>query len=86
MDYNCQECGFKVFNRRYPKCESCGAALAQGVALSTTERSALFEEDRVAAEAKWLAEQKLWAQPAAGGAPALVGGETGGSGHADGGY
>jgi hypothetical protein len=42
-----------VFNRRYPKCEFCGAVLPDGIVFSSAERKALFEADRVAAEEAW---------------------------------
>jgi tRNA(Ile2) C34 agmatinyltransferase TiaS len=37
----CPACGFRVFNRRYPKCESCGTELPESIVYTTTERSAL---------------------------------------------
>jgi hypothetical protein len=37
----CPACGFRVFNRRYPKCESCGAVLPESIVYSATERHAL---------------------------------------------
>jgi ribosomal protein L37E len=51
MNYKCQACGFAVFNRRYPKCESCGVELAPGIALSKEERESLFSKDAEDAEA-----------------------------------
>jgi hypothetical protein len=57
MELKCQACGFRVFNRRYPKCESCGEILAAGVALSSHERDALFEQDRATTEAEWQEKQ-----------------------------
>jgi hypothetical protein len=50
MNLKCQACGFTVFNRRYPKCESCGVILAPGLALTDAERNALFESERLSAE------------------------------------
>lgn len=50
MSFKCQACGFTVFNRRYPKCESCGAMLAPGLALTEAERNALFESERLLEE------------------------------------
>jgi ribosomal protein L37E len=41
----CPACGFAVFNRRYPKCESCGAALPDTVIYSASERDALRRAD-----------------------------------------
>lgn len=67
MQFKCQACGFTVFNRRYPKCESCGVELAAGMALSSTERQALFEADAQEAERAWRERQKTASQDAAGG-------------------
>lgn len=65
----CQACGFPVYNRRYPKCESCGAVLATGLAMTSEERSAAFEADRAEAEAKAREKKKWWEAdaPASGG-------------------
>jgi hypothetical protein len=41
----CPQCGFRVFNRRYPKCESCGAALPESIVYSPTERHSLLAAD-----------------------------------------
>jgi hypothetical protein len=58
MPFKCQSCGFGVLNRRYPKCEACGVTLAVGLSMSDEERNALFEADRLAAEAQWRERQK----------------------------
>ncbi len=42
---HCPACGFHVFNRRYPKCESCGAELPDTIAYTAQERHALLEAD-----------------------------------------
>jgi hypothetical protein len=44
----CPACGFRVYNRRYPKCESCGAALPDSIVYSAVERHTLLmaEEER----------------------------------------
>ena len=44
----CPECGFRVFNRRFPKCESCGAELPESIVYSPVERHTLLvaEEER----------------------------------------
>ncbi len=44
---HCPACGFRVFNRRYPKCESCGAELPADIAYTAEERHRM----RVAEEA-----------------------------------
>jgi len=41
----CPECGFQVFNRRYPKCESCGAELPETIVYTPVERHALLVAD-----------------------------------------
>jgi hypothetical protein len=41
----CPECGFIVFNRRYPKCESCGALLPATLVYTPAERHALISAD-----------------------------------------
>ncbi len=47
----CPECGFAVFNRRYPKCESCGAMLPESIVYSAVERHALLAaEEELALE------------------------------------
>ena len=42
----CPNCGFAVFNRRYPKCERCGVQLPAGLVYSREERMALEERER----------------------------------------
>ncbi|MEO8523794.1 MAG: hypothetical protein ABI460_03645 [Caldimonas sp.] len=41
----CPDCGFQVFNRRFPKCESCGALLPEPIVYSAVERHALLVAD-----------------------------------------
>jgi ribosomal protein L37E len=48
----CPACGFVVFNRRYPKCESCGAALPDTIVYSPSERDALRKADDEAEAAR----------------------------------
>ncbi len=50
----CPECGFQIFNRRYPKCESCGALLPETIVYSPAERHALrvAEEERALESAR----------------------------------
>ncbi|NUZ06764.1 hypothetical protein [Piscinibacter koreensis] len=56
MDSNasptCPDCGFRIFNRRYPKCESCGALLPDSIVYTSAERSAIFEAERLGREAR----------------------------------
>ncbi len=39
--YRCPECGFRIFNRRVPRCESCGSLLPEELLLTAEERAAL---------------------------------------------
>lgn len=41
----CPNCSFIVFNRRYPKCESCGAELPTTLLYSEAEREALLKSE-----------------------------------------
>lgn len=41
----CPACGFRIFNRRFPKCERCGAALPEAIAYSAQELAALREKE-----------------------------------------
>ena len=56
----CPACGFRVFNRRYPKCESCGAALPESIVYTTVERHAL----QVADDQRQLEHDRLERAPA----------------------
>jgi hypothetical protein len=42
---SCPACGFTVFNRRYPKCESCGAVLPESIVYTPVELHALLVAD-----------------------------------------
>jgi hypothetical protein len=47
----CPECGFRIYNRRYPNCESCGAAISELLVYSPVERFLLqLEEERQSLE------------------------------------
>lgn len=56
----CPECGFSVFNRRFAKCESCGAALPTSIVYTADELKLLAEKDKADEEArqKALTRQK----------------------------
>jgi len=41
----CPQCGFRVLNRRYPKCESCGIELPEPLVYSAAERAALMAKE-----------------------------------------
>jgi hypothetical protein len=42
--WSCRGCGFHVFNRRYPRCESCGIPLPESLMLSSAELEVLASE------------------------------------------
>lgn len=42
----CPECGFSVFNRRFAKCESCGALLPTSIVYTADELERIREKDR----------------------------------------
>lgn len=42
--YRCPACGFRIFNRRFPKCESCGAALPADLLFTKEQIAALDAE------------------------------------------
>jgi hypothetical protein len=41
----CPDCGFRIYNRRFPKCEACGAALPESLVYSPIERFELQLEE-----------------------------------------
>ena len=47
-------CGFRVFNRRYQKCESCAATLPESIVYSAVERHTplMAEEERLLERAR----------------------------------
>ena len=51
-NFSCPACGFRVFNRRYPKCERCKTALPASLLLSELERQALLkgEEEQLSSK------------------------------------
>jgi DNA-directed RNA polymerase subunit RPC12/RpoP len=44
IKYRCPSCGFQIFNRRFPKCESCGATLPSELLFTPEEIAALDAE------------------------------------------
>ena len=44
----CPACGFRVFNRRYPKCESCGAELPESIVYTTWSGTPCWQPTRSA--------------------------------------
>src|SRR5712675_2089969 len=85
--YRCPACGFQVFNRRFAKCESCGAALPGEMLFTAAERAALdTEHERRRKEiesAKKKKHQRVASEGVYVGDVGVSGGEFGGS--ADGG-
>jgi hypothetical protein len=57
----CPQCGFRVYNRRFPNCESCGAALPETLVYSPSERFALqkAEEERSLEQARHSAAENI---------------------------
>lgn len=43
---SCPACGFRVFNRRYPRCERCGSELPASLLYSDEERRAILEGEQ----------------------------------------
>lgn len=54
----CPECGFTVFNRRYPKCERCGVALPAGLAYTKEEVAAKQVREKAEDEARREQERR----------------------------
>ncbi len=50
----CPECGFAVYNRRYSKCEKCGASLPAALHMSKEELLSLWERERLENELEAL--------------------------------
>ena len=42
---SCPECGFTIYNRRFPNCESCKAVLPETLVYSAAERFTLQQEE-----------------------------------------
>ncbi len=55
----CPDCGFRIYNRRVPSCEACGAALPESLVYSPVERFELQleEEERSLAKARRTGER-----------------------------
>ena len=62
---SCPACGFRVYNRRFPNCESCGAALPESLVYSASERHKLQmqEEERSLEKARREAATALSITP-----------------------
>jgi uncharacterized membrane protein YgcG len=45
-EMSCPACGFRVFNRRYAKCERCASDLPPALVYSEQERRALLEVEK----------------------------------------
>ena len=46
----CPECGFSVFNRRFAKCESCGALLPVSIVYTADELKQLADKEKAEEE------------------------------------
>ncbi|MCE9660566.1 MAG: hypothetical protein K8R60_18725 [Burkholderiales bacterium] len=55
----CPDCGFRIYNRRFPNCEACGAGLPESLVYSPIERFEfqLEEEERSLAKARRTVQQ-----------------------------
>ena len=51
IPFVCPDCGFRVFNRRYPKCEACGSLLPASVVYTAEQRKDLFAQEDVVVQA-----------------------------------
>ena len=82
MRPSCPSCGKTIFNKRYPKCEFCGFALPEGLALTTEERNRLLEQERAVDDAAWLTKRRAQSGsvPAGGSNLGDFGGSASGSG------
>jgi hypothetical protein len=54
----CPQCGFSIFNRRFAKCESCGAQLPTAIVYTADELKALTEKDKADDEARQKARHR----------------------------
>ena len=54
----CPECGFSIFNRRFAKCESCGAQLPTSIVYTVDELKELAEKDNADDEATQKARHR----------------------------
>lgn len=55
----CPECGFSIFNRRFAKCESCGAQLPTSIVYTADELKARVEKDKADEETQKKALARL---------------------------
>lgn len=55
--YKCPICGFRIFNRRYPRCESCKALLPSELVHSAEEVKNL-QRSEIASEQKQVKPKK----------------------------
>jgi hypothetical protein len=55
----CPECGFSIFNRRFAKCESCGAQLPISIIYTENELKLLRKNEKAEEEAGQIARARL---------------------------
>lgn len=79
--FSCPNCGFAVFNRRYPKCEQCGVQLPEGMRHSGEEVAALRTQE----EAEELARKDKERPPSPSGGGDSWAYVSGSGGSSDGG-
>ena len=70
----CPDCGFAVFNRRYPRCEKCGVVLPESIAFTPAEMTTLREKDL--ADERRRAERAARARQRVADARTGIGGEV----------
>ena len=81
--YRCPECGFRIFNRRVPRCESCGAALPEELLLTAEEKAALDAEHEESATRRAEQARKVKHRGHGGDDGMLLGGTFGAGGGGD---
>ena len=55
----CPDCGFAIFNRRFPKCESCGAILPVSIVYTNEELEVLRAKEAEAEKQHKLSLSRL---------------------------
>src|SRR5262245_55245532 len=89
VDYRCPTCGFQILNRRFPKCEKCGAALPANLLFTREQKTVLdaeHEKSRKEREARMREARKKEGKSSGGDLNTMWGGnDYGGGGEGGGG-
>jgi hypothetical protein len=81
VEFRCPACGFRIFNRRVPRCELCGVALPPELLFSREEAAALdAEHEKSRKEREARLRRNPGRSPDLGDAGASWGGEGDGDG------